>query len=164
MWSIIAASVVLLPLPVVPVTSTRPRSSSAIFLSTGGSPSSSIVRICIGMTRSTRPTVPRCWKMLQRKRPRPGHAVGEVDFLRLLELLALRRRHDRRAHGDDVLVVELLVLGGRHERAAHAHHREAADLQVQVGRAALDGDFQEIVDVHRSGAERLVRLSLQPQP
>ena len=27
MWSIIAASVVLLPLPVVPVTSTRPRSS-----------------------------------------------------------------------------------------------------------------------------------------
>ena len=28
MWSIIAASVVLLPLPVVPVTSTRPRSSS----------------------------------------------------------------------------------------------------------------------------------------
>ena len=25
-----------------------------------------------GMTRSTRPTVPRCWKMLQRKRPSPG--------------------------------------------------------------------------------------------
>ena len=24
------------------------------------------------MTRSTRPTVPRCWKTLQRKRPRPG--------------------------------------------------------------------------------------------
>ena len=72
MWSISAASVVLLPLPVVPVTSTSPRSSSAIFFSTGGSPSSSIVRICIGMTRRTSPTVPRCWKTLQRKRPRPG--------------------------------------------------------------------------------------------
>ena len=58
--SIVAASVVLLPLPVVPVTSTSPRSSSAMRLSTGGSPSSSIVRICIGMTRRTRPTVPRC--------------------------------------------------------------------------------------------------------
>ena len=113
MWSISAASVVLLPLPVVPVTSTSPRSSSAIFFSTGGSPSSSIVRICIGMTRSTRPTVPRCWKTLQRKRPRPGDAVGEVDFLRFLELLALRRRHDRRAHRDDVLVVEPLLLGRR---------------------------------------------------
>ena len=40
--SIIAASVVLLPLPVVPVTSTRPRSSAAIFFRTGGSASSSI--------------------------------------------------------------------------------------------------------------------------
>jgi hypothetical protein len=48
MWSIIAASVVLLPLPVVPVTSTRPRSSEAIFLSTGGRPSSSIVLILWG--------------------------------------------------------------------------------------------------------------------
>ena len=38
-----AASVVLLPLPVGPVTSTRPRSSSAMAFSTGGSPSSSSV-------------------------------------------------------------------------------------------------------------------------
>ena len=28
--------------------------------------------ILTGMTRSTRPTVPRCWNTLQRKRPRPG--------------------------------------------------------------------------------------------
>ncbi len=38
MWSISAASVVLLPLPVVPVTSTSPRSSSAIVFSTCGRP------------------------------------------------------------------------------------------------------------------------------
>ena len=77
-------------------------------------------------------------------------AVGEVDFLRLLELLPLRRRHHRRAHGDDVLVIELLVfeIAGV-ERAAHAHHRIAADLQVEVGRPALDRDFQKVVDVHQ---------------
>ena len=44
MWSMIAASVVDLPEPVVPVSRIRPRSSSAISPITGGSPSSSIVR------------------------------------------------------------------------------------------------------------------------
>ena len=74
MWFNIAASVVDLPEPVVPVTRIRPRSSSAIFLSTGGSCSSSTVGTRDGMTRMTRPTVPRCWKTLQRKRPRFGTA------------------------------------------------------------------------------------------
>jgi hypothetical protein len=31
-----------------------------------------IERIFTGITRRTMPTVPRCWKMLQRKRPSPG--------------------------------------------------------------------------------------------
>ena len=39
-----------------------------------------------------------------------GHAVGQVDFLGVLELLGVDLRHDRRAHGDDVFVVEALVL------------------------------------------------------
>src|SRR5437762_8554232 len=30
----------------------------------------------------------------------PRHAVGEIDFLRLLEFLPLRGRHHRRAHRD----------------------------------------------------------------
>ena len=72
MWSIIAASVVDLPEPVVPVTRTRPRCSAAIFSSTFGSMSCSIVWILKGMTRSTTPSVPRCWKTFTRKRPRPG--------------------------------------------------------------------------------------------
>ena len=72
MWSTIAASVVLLPDPVVPVTSTRPRSSSAICASTPGRPSSSIDLMRIGMTRRTMPIVPRCWKTLQRNRPSCG--------------------------------------------------------------------------------------------
>ena len=51
MWSIIAASVVDLPEPVVPVSSMIPRSSSASSLTTGGSASSSIVRIRWGIAR-----------------------------------------------------------------------------------------------------------------
>ena len=48
-----AASVVLLPDPVGPVTSTMPFSSLAISLSWGGIPSSSTVGTLLGMTRST---------------------------------------------------------------------------------------------------------------
>ena len=149
MWSISAASVVLLPLPVVPVTRTSPRSSSAIVFRTCGRPSSSIVRICIGMTRRTRPIVPRCWKTLQRKRPEPGHAVGEVDFLAVLELLALLRGHHRGAPSPTTSSwsSRLSSVAGI-SVAAHPHHRVAADLQVQVRGAALDGDLQQIVDVH----------------
>ena len=45
------------------------------------------------------------------------------------------------------------------QRAADAHHRIAADLEVQVGRAAVDGDLQEIVDVHE-----LVSAAGGPEP
>ena len=72
MWSIIAASVVDLPEPVVPVSSTIPRSSSASSRMTGGSESSSIVLIDTGMARMTSETEPRWRKALQRKRARPG--------------------------------------------------------------------------------------------
>ena len=57
----IAASDVDLPLPVVPVTRISPRFSIESCSRIGGSPSSRIVRIFIGMTRSTAPMVPRCW-------------------------------------------------------------------------------------------------------
>ena len=80
------------------------------------------------------------------------HAVGEVDLLALLELLALLGRHDRaRAIATVSLVVEPLLLGRDDERAVDPHHRVAADLEVQVGRAAGDGDLQQIVDVHGDG-------------
>ena len=72
MWSIIAARVVDFPDPVAPVTSTSPRRSLAIVSTTGGRCRSRIVTIRAGITRSTMPTEPRCWKTLTRKRPRPG--------------------------------------------------------------------------------------------
>ena len=66
MWSIIAASVVDLPEPVVPVSSTIPRSSSASSFTTGGSDSSSIVEILCGIARQASEITPRWRKALMR--------------------------------------------------------------------------------------------------
>ena len=60
MRSTMAASVVDLPEPVTPVTSTSPRGMSQICSTTFGRNSSSSARIFVGMTRSTNPTLPRC--------------------------------------------------------------------------------------------------------
>src|SRR5262245_7248571 len=68
--SIIAASVVLLPEPVGPVTSTRPRGRSDSLATIGGSPSSSKVRTLKGICRITSDTQPRCLKQLPRNRAR----------------------------------------------------------------------------------------------
>ena len=95
MWSIIAASVVLLPLPVVPVTSTRPRSSSAIFFSTSGRPSSSIVRILRRDDAEDQADGATLLEHVAAEAAEAGNAVGEVDLLIILELLPLDRRHER---------------------------------------------------------------------
>ena len=64
MWSIIAASVVDLPEPVVPVTRMIPRSSSARSRMTAGSASSSIVLMPNGIARATMAIEPRWRKAL----------------------------------------------------------------------------------------------------
>ena len=69
-WSMIDASVVDLPDPVGPVTSTRPRGRSASGATTGGRPRSSSSRISIGMARRTAPTASRWRNTLTRKRAR----------------------------------------------------------------------------------------------
>ena len=69
--SIIDASVVDLPEPVGPVTSTRPRGFFASSATIGGRPSSSNVRILKGIVRNAPATAPRCMKTFARKRERP---------------------------------------------------------------------------------------------
>ena len=71
MWSTIAARVVVLPDPVGPVTSTRPRCSSANLVTTGGKPSSEADSALGSTRRKTRPVEPLWRKALQRNRPRP---------------------------------------------------------------------------------------------
>ena len=67
-----AARVVDLPLPVGPVTSTRPLGISQKLFSTGGRPSCSKVMIFEGIWRSTAPTPCLSRKTLTRKRETPG--------------------------------------------------------------------------------------------
>ncbi len=67
-----AASVVDLPEPVVPVSSTIPRFSVASVRITSGRPRSSIVRTWNGITRSAIETWPRWRNALTRKRESPG--------------------------------------------------------------------------------------------
>ncbi len=71
MRSMIAARVVDLPLPVGPVTSTKPRGSSASSATMGGKPRSSSPRISNGMARKAPATAPRCMNTFARKRDRP---------------------------------------------------------------------------------------------
>ncbi len=71
---IIAASVVDLPEPVVPVSRITPRSSSASWSITSGSISSSLVLITNGIARKTIEMAWRCLKALTRKRATPGSA------------------------------------------------------------------------------------------
>src|SRR5687768_8518080 len=77
-----------------------------------------------------------------------GHAVGEIDLVVVLELLAVAGREDRGGHRHHILVIEPFLFGGRSQRAADPHHRVAAHLQVEVRGAALNGNFQEVIDVH----------------
>ena len=89
MWSIIAASVVDLPEPVVPVSRMIPRGSSARLRITGGS--AEVARSCApgrGSREQTIETAPRWRKTLTRKRETPGELVGEVGLAVGVELLA----------------------------------------------------------------------------
>ena len=72
MWSRTEASVVDFPLPVTPVTRTRPLTSLAMVSSTLGRFNSSKVCIFMGMTLNTMPTAPLCWNMLTLNLPSPG--------------------------------------------------------------------------------------------
>ena len=72
--SITEASVVDLPEPVGPVTSTSQRRRSAKDSTTGGIPRSASGVIRHGMRRMTAPTASRCQKTLTRKRASPGTA------------------------------------------------------------------------------------------
>src|SRR5438552_3359588 len=60
MWSIMQASVVVFPLPVGPVTRTRPRGAEASSRTTGGSPSSSNEGLPTRTLRMTMLIDPRC--------------------------------------------------------------------------------------------------------
>jgi hypothetical protein len=75
-WSISAARVVDLPLPVGPVTSTRPLLRPAMRRKTGGAPSSSSDGTAAGIRRKTAAAPARLVKPLRRKRVPDGWAIA----------------------------------------------------------------------------------------
>src|SRR5438105_3433368 len=110
MRSMIAASVVDLPEPVVPVTRIRPRCSSQILLTTEGRFSSSLVRIFVGMTRSTMPTLPRCGRL------RGDRGSGLLQTERVVE------QAGDKASGQRTNPVDAVIgpMGGRQSRSKGA--------------------------------------------
>ncbi len=72
MWPIIDAIVVVLPVPVGPVTRTSPRLDSASSAITGGSISSATVGTSERTRRIASPTIERCRNTLIRNRPTPA--------------------------------------------------------------------------------------------
>ncbi len=74
MWSIMAARVVVLPEPVGPVTSTRPRCSLDSRPTTSGRPSWSKLAADVRTRRKIMATEPRWRNTFTRNRPHPGTA------------------------------------------------------------------------------------------
>jgi hypothetical protein len=79
------------------------------------------------------------------------HAVCEVDLVVVSKLVAVTGGKDRRCHGDDVFVLETAILGCGNQSPADPHHRVRPDLDMKVRGAALNGNLQQIVDVHATG-------------
>ena len=145
MWSIMAASVVVLPEPVGPVTSTRPRGSSAI---SGPRPAARPPR-----TGPPKLSLPedhaRRAARAEDVRPEPadaGHRVGEVRLAVLVELSRGRRaRCPRRSPSS-----RSTVSGARSSRSSpsrHPDHRRRSDLDVQVRALALEQARQPAVEL-----------------
>ena len=146
----IAASVVVLPEPVAPVTRIRPRCSSASRLTPGREPQVVEAR-----------HVPRDDAERERDRAalaedvdaearKPVARVRDVELARVEERLELRRRDrgDALERRLEVVVRERRDPLDGAERAVATDDRRLADLEVDVARAELDGCPQGEIEVH----------------
>ena len=157
MMSTSDASVVDLPEPVGPVTSTRPRGRSANCCTDAGKPER-----LEGHD-------------LERDGPHDGadrvalqedvhaeaadlrHGVRRVELEVGLELLPLLLGEDGVDHPADLGAVELRELGERLDLAVDTHRGVDADGQVEVGAAEVDDPLEQVVDVqllHRRAVGR----------
>ena len=139
MWSIIAASVVDLPEPVVPVTRMRPRCSRGDLLEDlrqhelldGLDPE--------GDDAEHHADGAALLEDVDAEAAEAGDAVGEVDLVGLLELLLLVVVHDPERHPRDLLGRQAAGVLQRDERAVDAEHRRQAGLEVDVAGAGPAG-------------------------
>ena len=111
MRSTSAASVVEMPDPCGPHTSTRPRRWSAHSITSSGRPRSSADGISAGTSRSTAPTLSRCTKAETRKRPLPGMAWDVESSPIVEEPIALALGEHAEHEATDVGPVERVLAG-----------------------------------------------------
>ncbi len=151
MWSIIAASVVDLPEPVVPVSRMIPRSSSARSRTTGGSESSSIVEILVGIARQASEIRPRWRNALTRKRATSAISKEKSTSCSSANSFSLIWSLSSSCSACSVssaLSGCAALVGAEH--ALHAIQRRRVDLQVQVGAIAGHELAQRCVHVEHA--------------
>ena len=157
----IAASVVDLPEPVGPVTSTRPRGYLAISAKIFGA----VQLLEREHLRGNRPEHGARAAVLVERVHAEAREVrdleGEVDLQRFFVNLALRVVHDVVHHPVHVLVLEVGHVDAAHV-AVHADHRRQARRQVQVGGLVLDREGEQFSDVHSSIPGGWRRRGLDP--
>src|SRR5579862_5055364 len=137
MRSTMAASVVDLPEPVTPVTSTRPRGMSQICSTTFGRNHA-----------KHKANVAALLKYVHTEASETGDAIGHVDFRGFFEFLLLPRRHHAERHVQHVFGGHPRLIGQRYQIAIDAQVWIVPHLQVQVGSAALHGDTEQVIDIH----------------
>ena len=166
MWSIIAASVVDLPEPVVPVSRMIPRSSSASWVTISGRPSSSTDLITTGIARMTIETEPRWRNALTRKRPRPSTAYEKStsfsDANSSTLVVVVEHLTERALR---VLGIQPLGVRNRLKVAVQPDERVRGDLQVKVGALGGDEVAQRVIKIKSHVLVRIgnAALPLEPQ-
>ena len=156
--SIIAASVVDLPEPVGPVTTTRPRGKRRQLgerSREARAPRASSARAARRGRR--RRAGSRSMKTLSAEARDAGDRVGEVDLAIELEPLLLLGRENPVEQRPERVGVELRRVGQELDRAPHANRRLGADREVEVRRTAFDrllepaSQSSESVSLHEPG-------------
>ena len=160
MWSIIAASVVVLPEPVAPVTSTRPRCSSASRLTPGGRLQLLEARHVARDDAERERDVPRWRKALTRKRGRPSavYAMSRSPVSWNVFSRSGVTRVTASSAASRFCSVSVRALLERRDRAVATQHRRLVQLEVDVARAEFDGAPEEGIQVHKGVAGGIGRF------
>ena len=145
MWSIIDASVVVLPEPVAPVTSTRPRRSSARRVTPSGKAEREEVRDLArdhAECERRRAALP---ESVDAEAWQGRIGVRDVEVARVLERVAAPRRDHRDGieHRVEIQLRERRRRLHLLEVAVEPHDRRLAELEVDVAGATFDGGAEE---------------------
>ena len=163
MWSIIDARVVVLPEPVAPVTSTRPRCSSASRFTPAGRLSCSKLGTSRGITRKRERDVAALAEGVDAEARQALGGVRDVEVAALVERLQLLWRDPghRLERAEQVLLVQRWAVVERRDRAVATQHRRLVQLEVEVARAEFNGAPEEGIQVHRAVAEGIGRFGVR---